>query len=293
MEDYTIQSHLQIKIKDEAFDVDLISQFDLCIQFQVHSFDLCVIDTNSQRCLLLESYKLPNYPDKSFEELISSIFEDHHFLMAGFWKNVKISFSNKQFSLVPATLFEESVREKYLTCHTSLDPQIHSVFYYKHSNPDAYNVFAGNSKIISSIKGFYSENKIKVVHHSSSLINGIMREQQSISLRTLYLFFQKDNFTLVIKRENSLEYCNTFSFSSPDEFIFYLMFVSTTLNINRKNSQLILFGDIDKESVHYSRLLQYFKFISFGTKPANLKFGYVFDEVADHQFFDLFSIYLC
>ncbi len=41
--------------------------------------------------------------------------------------------------------------------------------------------------------------------------------------------------------------------------------------------------------------MSFYKYISnvaFGTRPPQLKFGYVFDEAQEHHFFDLFSIHL-
>jgi hypothetical protein len=32
--------------------------------------------------------------------------------------------------------------------------------------------------------------------------------------------------------------------------------------------------------------------VIFGNRPANLAFSYGFDELQDHHFFDLYSIYL-
>jgi hypothetical protein len=98
---------------------------------------------------------------------------------------------------------------------------------------------------------------------------------------------------LVVKNENSLEYCNVFSYSSAEELYFYLIFITSTLNINRKTTKLLIFGDIDKDSELFGKISEQFKFISFGNKPSYLKYGYVFDEISDHYFFDLFSIYLC
>lgn len=292
-EGYSIQNYLQTKVKDESFDVDLISQFDLCIQLYERSFSFCVIDSYSNRCLLLESYDLPHYPDRSFSDQLNYIFEDHHFLTAGFWKTVKISISNKQYSLIPSALFKSSALFKYLEYHTAYDPKVHTIYQYKHDLPESVNVFAVDSEVINKVKSFYPENKVKVIHQTSTLIMGAMKDQQSMSLKTIYLTVHKNSFTLILKNENALEYCNTFSYFSANEFIYYLMFIASTLNINKRTTKLVLLGDIDKDSEEYSKIIQYFKFISFGEKPSYLKYGYVFDEVSDHQFFDLYSIYLC
>jgi hypothetical protein len=257
------------------------------------TFSFCVIDTQSQRCLLLESYQLPNSPDKSLKDQLKSIFEDHHFLMAGFWKTVKISTYNKQFSFVPYPLFDESAIDSYLQVVAPFDSENESIYHYKHELPESVNVFAVNSDLIDWIKAFYPPERIKVIHQTSALIQAVMKDHQSMSLKSMYLLVYKNFFTLVVKNENSLEYCNVFSYSSAEELYFYLIFITSTLNINRKTTKLLIFGDIDKDSELFGKISEQFKFISFGNKPSYLKYGYVFDEISDHYFFDLFSIYLC
>jgi hypothetical protein len=292
-EKYLIENQLQIRIKDPSFDVDLLEQFELCIQLIDNAFTFCVIDTQSKRCLLLESYHLLISPDRSFKEQLQLIFEDHHFLMAGFWKAVKISTFNRQFALVPYPLFDESAIDKYIEQVASFDPNHESLYHYKHILPDSVNVFAANSEITNWIKSFYPSENVKVIHQTSALIQAMMRENESISLKTIYLIINKGYFTILIKNETSLEYCNIFSFASEDELLFNLMFVSSTLNINRKASKLILYGEIIQNSDLYNKITSYFSFVSIGSKPAYLKYGYVFDEIPDQHFFDLFSIFLC
>jgi hypothetical protein len=38
--------------------------------------------------------------------------------------------------------------------------------------------------------------------------------------------------------------------------------------------------------------VKYIRNVSFGNRPRHITFGYLFDEVQDHHFFDLFSIKL-
>ena len=65
------------------------------------------------------------------------------------------------------------------------------------------------------------------------------------------------------------------------------------LNRNQKTSDVVLWGYIGKQSPHYNEFYKYIKNISFGDRPGYLKFGYMFDEVQDHHFFDLYSMHVC
>jgi hypothetical protein len=70
------------------------------------------------------------------------------------------------------------------------------------------------------------------------------------------------------------------------------MLVMKTLNMTQQSSQIVLWGYIGKNSPHYNEFYKYINNVVFGYRPKHLKFGYMFDEVQDHHFFDLFSMHL-
>jgi hypothetical protein len=69
------------------------------------------------------------------------------------------------------------------------------------------------------------------------------------------------------------------------------MLVMKSLGMNQQTSEVILWGYIGKNSPHYHEFYKYIKNVVFGNKPSSLKFGYMFDEVQEHHFFDLYSIH--
>ena len=61
---------------------------------------------------------------------------------------------------------------------------------------------------------------------------------------------------------------------------------------NQATSQIVLWGYIGKNSMHYHEFYKYIRNVIFGNRPKYLNFGYMFDEVQDHHFFDLYSMHL-
>jgi hypothetical protein len=62
--------------------------------------------------------------------------------------------------------------------------------------------------------------------------------------------------------------------------------------MNQQTSEIILWGYIGKNSPHYHEFVKYIRNVAFGGRPRNLKFSYLFDEVQEHHFFDLYSLLL-
>jgi hypothetical protein len=73
------------------------------------------------------------------------------------------------------------------------------------------------------------------------------------------------------------------------------MLVMSSLHMDQQSSQVVLWGYIGKNSPHYHEFYKYISNVTFGMpRPdgSSLTFGYVFDELPQHHYFDLYSINL-
>jgi hypothetical protein len=109
----------------------------------------------------------------------------------------------------------------------------------------------------------------------------------------IYVHVEENFLTVVVKGSKGLDLCNSFYFSSTDDFVYFVMFVYHQLNLQPEKQPVILFGEITPDSEIYKKLYKYIRNISFGDKPSSLKFSYHFDELFDHRFFDLYSMHFC
>ena len=113
------------RITERKFDVNKLHQYSLSIQIGLRDFQLLVVDTSNNQCLLLEDFGLAKID--SYQKLVETlkiIFEDHHVLSAGFWRSVKISIKNSKYSFVPASLFDKSELDNYLQINCKVNEKI-------------------------------------------------------------------------------------------------------------------------------------------------------------------------
>jgi hypothetical protein len=68
------------------------------------------------------------------------------------------------------------------------------------------------------------------------------------------------------------------------------MLVMKTVGMDQQTSEVMLWGYIGKNSPHYLEFVKYVRNVSFGGRPTHMSFGYMFDDVQEHQFFDLYSL---
>jgi hypothetical protein len=282
------------KIKDAKFDVENLHLYNLLLQVGVRDLQIVVIDSTNNRTLLMEDYVMASAKTyRELKDMLTQLFEDHHLLMAGFWKTVRVSVKNNKFSLVPSSLFVKEASEDYLQLNSKFDSTTENILYYKHIKSDAICVFAMNKLLVEWIKSLYPNTEVQFIHQSSALIEGAINFAKVNKKDSMYLYIDRFKLHIITLRNGQLEYYNQFAIKQFNDYIRYIMLVMKGLNRGQKDSDVVIWGYIGKESSHYKEFYRFIKNISFGDRPDYLKYGFVFDEVQEHHFFDLYSMHLC
>ncbi|MBC7450659.1 MAG: DUF3822 family protein [Cytophagales bacterium] len=294
--DITVRYKVRHSIKDDRLDTELLSKYHLSFQVNFELFRICVIDSESNRCLFLENYTLTDiYSTTDLIEQLDLLFEDHVLIKAGFWKSVTIGIKNSQFSLVPESLFEKDYLKEYLALNTVLEKEPGEEYhYFKHQQTDAVNIFATNKRLMDFFKEMYPLKQVRVVHHTAPMIEGIMlQREQNDSTRSVYIQVEQHFLTIIVKEGKNLIFCNSFTFNSSEDFVYFILFVFDQLELNPEKCPVVVWGEITHDSESFSKLYKYIRNVKFGARPDFIRFGYQFDELFDHRYFDLYNMHLC
>lgn len=294
MQTTTLTYKLIKKIRDERFDEDKIHQYALLANIGTRDFQVGVIDLEDNRFLLLEDYVFPSV--SSHLELVSALdqlFEAHAFLKAGFWKQIKISFKNQNFVQVPQALYSEDALGDYLKFNTHINSDQEDFLPVSLKSTQAVTVFAVHKDIKAWLKSIYPDNTPLFIHQSGALIEGIMQSAMNRQDNPLYAYVDRFKLHILSAHNGKLIYYNQFAIKQFSDYVKYIMLVMKSLNMNQQTSQVVLWGYIGKNSPHYHEFYKYINNVTFGERPKHLQYGYFFDEVQDHHFFDLYSMQLC
>jgi Protein of unknown function (DUF3822) len=279
------------KIKDDRFDEENLHQYRLLIQLGVRDFQIAVVAESDQRLLFFEDYVLSDlYSHSALLELLKSLFEAHPILQAGFWKEVKVSIKNNKFTQVPAQLFEESASADYLKFNAQLDNNTEKALNCINRSIHCVTVFSVQDDLLQWLKGIYKNTQIHVFHQSAALIEGILQYSRGVSNNPLYIYVDRFKLHILSVQMGQLIYYNQFTINQFSDYVKYIMLVLKGLGMDQNISQIILWGYIGKSSPHYLEFVKYVRNVTFGTRPNHLSFGYQFDEVQEHHFFDLYSL---
>jgi len=282
------------KIKDPNFSVDDLAYYTLSLLVGRNDFQFCVTDTRENRCLILEDYQFEStLSADELTDVLFRLFESHHILMAGFWKAVKLVIKNQKFTTLPSSAFSPDNLRNYLKMSTGIDEPADEFFYYKHVQSDAVSVFAIDNKITSRLRAIYPTLSIQVIHHGSALIEGIQRHKDYTHDRDMFLHVDHTHLSIVVTDNGEFIYYNRFAYQNAKDILKYVLMVMHELGLHQENTKVLVWGELTPNSDTFLELYNYIRNVSFGGKPSYLRFSFVFDEVADHQYFDLYSIYAC
>jgi hypothetical protein len=277
------------KIKDDRFEEENIHEYTLLLNIGIRDCQIAVL--NHSQVLYLEDFIFPAVASPSdLHEAVEQMFDQHPFIKAGFWREIKIAFKNQKFIQVPSDLFDVNASERYLKFNAHVHPVTDVIHHHTLSLSRAVTVFAVPLALQQFMEETYPQRQFSFVHQSSALIEGIMAAARTQEDQPLYVYIDRFKFHILYVNNGQLTYYNQFSIHNFQDYIKYIMLVMNSLRIDQQTSQVIVWGYLGNNSPHYHEFYQYVQNVTFGTKPAQLHYGYVFDEVQDHQYFDLFGI---
>lgn len=282
------------KITDDRFEAENISQYRLFMLAGPVRLHFCVIDAETNRCLAMESYSTDTTISADlFAERLSHIVENHPYLPARFWKSIHVCIANDKFTLIPSSLFREENSLSYLKLNCEVNTEHESVTHYLHKQAGIVNIFTLDDQYYRWTKSFYPGNNVKFMHHTTPLIEACLRQVSSNGSNTSILLCVGYEFmTLIVKEGASLKFCNKFFFKTDEDFLYYIFLVFDELGL-QATTPILVYGELTPPSSKFQQLKKYFPAAYFGRRPSTLNFGFVFDELMENNYFDLFSICYC
>jgi hypothetical protein len=292
-----MQAHvvsLNHKVRDDVFDVDLIAQYILCLQAGNDSFRFCVVDAVFKKCLWIEDYSFQAVAtSEHLIQQLEMVYHEHPVLRAGFWKEVKLTFRNQFFTLLPIELFTQAHISDFLRLSTGGFFSSQDVAYHQQPDNGPVSIYLAESKLVEWFKKSYSLKNVSVTHQISTFIEGVLQQKiQQTSEWSMSVLVERNYLTIVVTQQRQLEFCNTFTFQNEKDFVYFILLVMDGLGLNPNVCQVFLYGEITENAGIFTSLFKYVRFLQFGGRPSHLRFSYKFDDVLDHRYFDLYNIYL-
>jgi hypothetical protein len=277
-----------VQFRDAAFDPARSGKFCLEMQVSNEQVSFVVMDNLTNDFLAFENYPLKKITaENTLAFQLEKIIDSHEWLTNGF-KRVDACITTERFTLVPAAFFDSSKIKDYIGFNHPAEEDdlvLNDVL----RNAEARNIYAFPKEIEKSLKKISSSVRIR--HHLSPLIERVLSVFKNKPARRAFAHVQEQRFDLLIAEGGKLLLANSFSFRSPEDFIYYLLFACEQLKMNPEELELEITGEIETDSAISAIAKKYIRHVRFGQRSAEARFAKEFEQFPAHFYHLLFSLH--
>ena len=256
----------------------------LSIQLSLDGFSFCVYNKIQDKVGAFGIYEFDNSKGSPFKQLecIKELFAQEKVLQLNY-KSVFVTHFNNLVTQVPQPLFNKNSLAQYLQ-YTVKVLENDFIAYDELNNSEIINVYIPFVNVNNFLLDTYESFTYK--HSSTVLIENLLKQYKNLEGSFCFVNVTAGNFEIVVIKNKKLALYNFFSFTTKEDFIYYILFTAEQLNLNPEEFELILMGDIEKESELYDIVYQYIRNIKFYVpNNANLQLN----EIPSHSNFTLLN----
>ena len=271
--------------QDKTFDPKDTSLYYLLLQRDESSLKFSIVDPGTDVVLVLGRHVVNQ--NESSEHFLKRLISEYP-ILDGEFKAVFLTFIYESKCLIPLQLFDPKKSIEYLEMASGRSIQDVSTF--KHSKMGAVMITESFPE-----KDWFQKKypNIKFYPNSSLLIETLSRKFQYDKRSILSVEIAGDKTEVLVFRNGKLLLNNVFETTNENDFAYYVLNTIQQLQLKPDNTQVLLSGEILKESRKYSTLASCFEKIQFNDELYRPNFGLSIDQTHLNEFTSIFNLYSC
>ena len=284
-----------MNLVDPVFDQGHTDKYKLSILLLPDGFSFCVLDTRTLTYVAIGDYsgkpsELSVSPrkDTQWDHLRNQIQEVD--LFRHNYVKIDLAYGSPKVTLVPPGFLQDEPGEHYFRFNHSLDA---SEVIKSQVIPvgEMTALFSVPSGIVQVSRELFPGAALGCT--ASALIQGLLMANAHILARQVFIHTWGNYFDIVVIQGRRLLYFNTFIKHAPEDLAYYVIYVLEQLGFIPAEEQVVLMGDIAKDSDEFNLLYQYIDRIHFAGLDTDAGFSPVFSEVLVHRYYLLFTLPFC
>ncbi|MCF8405716.1 MAG: DUF3822 family protein [Bacteroidales bacterium] len=277
---------------DKALNEASIEKYELSIQVALDGFSFCIFDTEKNKFMALGNFSNHGFTNETnYNTEVKTTIDQHKWLSKNQFHHIRVLFETPTTTLIPIGLFDTKEMENIASFNYK-NPGNYDVHSDLLKNTGAYILYHTSDSLFNTFNDLYPGCKINNQAGVLIEILLVLFKNQPESKR-VFVNVRSTFLDIVITEGKKLLFYNSFKYSSPNDFIYYLIFVIEQLNLNPEEIELRLSGIIDKQSSLFDYTYKYIRNIEFLNLSDTFSFSYIFDEVPRHNYFNLINSMLC
>lgn len=232
----------------------------LSVQLSLSGLSFLVTSSETKEVVffLEKKYKKSINPEELLLDLKYSFNQNKEFNDT--FNEVAIIYATSLYSLVPSTLFDSSKASEYLKFNSKILANDFIAFdtLKNHNITTVYIPFININNYLFDRFGDFS-----YYHASTLLIEQLLNKEKPYALPKVYINVTNNIFDFIAVKNGKLIICNSYEFTTPEDFIYYILFCLEQLKMNPDTVDLYISGSIEKEEDTYKILYHYIRNITF------------------------------
>ena len=277
-----------VRLRDETFDPAHPTAYQLYVLVAAGRLRVAAFDVARQKLVALDDEPLAHAAD------LPARAAGHELLSRAGWNRVRVALGGRAFTLLPAPLFRSGDEAAYLQAHHTLGGTEVALSYplpLAAPATDVVAAFAADRNLPRWLSDTFGPAGRLLPQPIALLAGWLHQRGPAVPVRQLYLNLAEQELTAVVLGAR-LEFCNVFAVSTPEDVVYYTILVMQELGLSPDQDFVTVWGDLTGDSATFTLLSTYVRNIRLGSRPFGLRYTYRFNELAEHRYFDLFSLAL-
>nr|NQU90000.1 DUF3822 family protein [Bacteroidota bacterium] len=285
------KAQLILSAFDKALDKANTDKYKLSLQLSLNGFSFCLFDTERSKLSGLEAYKFQGIVSTAeFKGVFDSLISGSAWLKLSYSSTQAIIESPKT-TLIPQPLFDTEHIDAHLKFNHPVGIE-DTISFDRLPTLDAVNVFACPTSLYELINTWFPDSKTH--HFASPLIESLLiRNKNREDGYHLYVHVREDFFDIVILNRNRLIFYNMFNYRSHNDFAYYIIYVIEQMKLNPETVDVILLGEISRNTRNFEILYKYVRNIGFLKRSEDFQYSYVFNDIREYQYYTLLNLHMC
>ncbi len=279
-----------LNLLDESLAENRATDYGLTVQVSNELLALAVLDIQESRYLAAQTYCYPYHlnPDDFslwLQEIASSGVASWHY------GHVRMFIANLGYTLIPGPLFNPDQTDDYAKFNLSDQGNVLTRA-DRLNGLGACTVFTVPQWLNDKLTDLYPG---AVLHHTISCFLETVLNHYKFLIRnhTAFVNLQPGYFDLVILHEQKVTFCNSFYYKTPDDVLYYMMFILEQMQLSPEGIEIRLAGELGRHAQVPEKLAAYLPHLNFLPRNESFRYSHVFEGIPGHYLYTLLSAAEC
>lgn len=249
----------------------------LCLQVALNEVSFCIFDTLNWTVIRTEHAVLDKH--RNIEDQLWKLFVNNP-VLENRYDEIVVLHDNNFNTFVPNALFDENFLGSYLQYNTKVF-ETDFFAYDVIGNYDINNVYVPQVNVNNFLLDRFSSFDYK--NTNSVLVSKVLDASKNIDDKQVYVHIQATHFEIVVAKNQKLILFNSFDYSTPEDFLYYLLFTMEQLQLNPETAKIWLLGAVNKGDALFEIAYKYIRHTAlFDTNGLQQRYSLTQQQALQH-----------